>query len=260
MNKTINTFSSRTEWHPAFVEAIQLELNKYRDILTFEPELQLTAQPLKIDVLVIKKCQEVKIEKNIGRIFRTYNVIEYKSPDDYLSIEDYDKTQVYSRFYAVNRGVRTKDMSVTLVSTRKPIKLLNYLTSETPYLVRLEQAGIYLVEGDTSPTQIIVSKELSEKVNLWLTNLNNRLTINKLRRVLSATSKLTKNTPVRAYINVLIEENTTTFKELKMGKKFDAVMKEMGFIDRWEAQGQARGQADAIIHILSRRLKQPSKS
>ncbi|MDR2116370.1 MAG: hypothetical protein LBP87_08310, partial [Planctomycetaceae bacterium] len=77
-------------------------------------------------VLIIKKNEDIEIKKNIARIFRKYNVIEYKSPHDYISIEDYDKTHVYSRFYAVNHGVRTDDMSVTLVSTRKPRKLLSY--------------------------------------------------------------------------------------------------------------------------------------
>ena len=38
-------------------------------------------------LLIIKKNTKDKVEKNIGRIFRKYNIIEYKSPTDYLSIE-----------------------------------------------------------------------------------------------------------------------------------------------------------------------------
>jgi len=48
------------------------------------------------------------------------------------------------------------------------------------------QPGIYLVEGDTSPTQIIVSEELSEDDNFWLTNLRNDLTEEQLARVFTA--------------------------------------------------------------------------
>ena len=71
---------TRTAWHPAFLQAIQLELEDYLDVLTFESEYQLTTEPLKIDVLIIKKKKDVVIEKNIAQIFRQFNVVEYKSP------------------------------------------------------------------------------------------------------------------------------------------------------------------------------------
>jgi hypothetical protein len=57
------------QWHPAFQQAIRAELYDYRDRLEFIEEYQLTTEPLKMDTLIIKKPPEVKIEKNIGRIF-----------------------------------------------------------------------------------------------------------------------------------------------------------------------------------------------
>ena len=39
------------------------------------------------------------IQKNIGRIFRQYNIVEYKSPDDYLSIDDFYKVYAYCCLY-----------------------------------------------------------------------------------------------------------------------------------------------------------------
>jgi hypothetical protein len=44
-------------WHPAFVDAIQLELEQYLGILEFIPEYQLTTEPLRIDVVIIKKLR-----------------------------------------------------------------------------------------------------------------------------------------------------------------------------------------------------------
>ena len=67
---------ARTSWHPAFVQAIENELEESRNALTFEAEHQLTSEPLKIDVLIIKKKKNVVIKKNIGQIFRLYNVVE----------------------------------------------------------------------------------------------------------------------------------------------------------------------------------------
>ncbi|MDR3248048.1 MAG: hypothetical protein LBT39_04610, partial [Treponema sp.] len=82
---------SRLSWHPAFVEAIKLELEQYGDKLEFSPEVQLTAEPLKIDVIVIKKARDVVITKNIATIFREHNLVEFKNPTGYVSIKDFYK-------------------------------------------------------------------------------------------------------------------------------------------------------------------------
>ena len=50
-------------WHPAFVEAIQMELEHYQEALEFYPEYQLTSEPLKIDCVIIKKAKDVIIKK-----------------------------------------------------------------------------------------------------------------------------------------------------------------------------------------------------
>ncbi|MDR2356562.1 MAG: hypothetical protein LBD92_00540, partial [Oscillospiraceae bacterium] len=79
---------TRVAWHPAFNEAAKAELVDYLDMLTFEFERQLNSDPLRIDVLIIKKAPDVVIEKNIGAIFRRSNIVEYKSPSDTLSVDD----------------------------------------------------------------------------------------------------------------------------------------------------------------------------
>jgi hypothetical protein len=98
-----------------------------------------------------------------------------------------------------------------------------------------------------------------------LNHLNQTLTVTKLQHVLAATSKLSKNTSIRTYINVITEKNATTFQELmSMGQKVDAILKEFGFVDKWRAEGKtegrAEGKAETIIRILSRRLTLPSKT
>jgi hypothetical protein len=69
-------------WHPAFVQAIKLELEQDKDALEFSSEYRLTSEPLEIDVVIIKKAPELTIEKNIARIFKRVNILEYKSPED----------------------------------------------------------------------------------------------------------------------------------------------------------------------------------
>ena len=87
------------QWHPAFFAGIQIELEEEREYLSFENEHQLGTKPKEIDVLIIKKDGTHPIHKNIGRIFRRHNLIEYKSPADSLNIDDFYKVYGYACFY-----------------------------------------------------------------------------------------------------------------------------------------------------------------
>jgi hypothetical protein len=81
----------RVTWHTAFFDAIRLELEAYIQRLTFMFELPLIAEPLRIDTIIIKE-PDVQIDKPIGRIFRQCNIIEYKSPEDILSLWHFHKS------------------------------------------------------------------------------------------------------------------------------------------------------------------------
>ena len=70
------------QWHPAFYAGIRIEFREEAEKLVFENEHQLGTKPKEIDVLIIKKNSSDRIRKNIGRIFRKHNILEYKSPDD----------------------------------------------------------------------------------------------------------------------------------------------------------------------------------
>lgn len=78
------------QWHPAFFAGLQIELEEDADCLEFIQEYSLGTKPMEIDVL-IKKEEKRVLKKSIGKIFRKHNIIEYKSPMDYLSVDDYYK-------------------------------------------------------------------------------------------------------------------------------------------------------------------------
>ena len=61
--------TEKIQWHPAFYDAIKAELDEYSSFLSFIPERQLTAEPLRMDLLVIKKLTDIQIDKNIGGYF-----------------------------------------------------------------------------------------------------------------------------------------------------------------------------------------------
>ena len=162
-------------WHPAFVEAIKLELEAYGDSLEFFPEYQLTSEPLRIDCVVIKKTKDVVIKKNIAAIFRDVNLLEYKSPDDYVSIEDFYKVYAYACLYASFKKVPITSLTITFIESHFPREPLTHFLHVRKYKVEKKVPGIYTISGDVLPIQIIDNRQLSADENLWLKGLSNRL-------------------------------------------------------------------------------------
>jgi hypothetical protein len=232
------TDSERIAWHPAFFEAVQMELDEYRNVLQFIAEYQLTSEPLKIDVVIIKKTKDTPIEKNIAAIFRKENIVEYKSPDDHISVDDFYKVYSYACIYKVLNKIDIRDLTLTFAGSRFPRELLAHLQEIRGYTVEENWPGIYTVKGDILPIQVINSRKLSADENLWLKELDNRLEIPDIKRVNTVIVRQGKGARIKAYLNAIIRANRESFKEaLKMGdvdSSLMEVLEEFGLNARWE--------------------------
>jgi len=200
-------------WHPAFVEALQQELKAYKDVLEFFPEYQLTAEPLRIDCVVIKKAKNVVIEKNIAAIFREINLLEYKSPDDYISVADFYKVYGYACLYAALEKVPVSGMTISFVESHNPRVVLAHLQKIRRYKVEETSPGIYTIEGDILPIQILDSRQLSADENLWLRLMGNNLDAYELARVLSRVFGQGKGTKIGAYLDAISRANKEILPE-----------------------------------------------
>ena len=232
-------------WHPAFVEALQLELEEYRDSLEFHPEYQLTSEPLRIDCVVIKKPPDLVIKKNIATIFREVNLLEYKSPYDYISVADFYKVYGYACLYASFEKVPVTGMTISFVESRYPRELLGHLQEIRRYKVEELNSGIYTVKGDILPIQIIDSRKLSAEENLWLRDLDNKLEAWEAERLLLEARRKGKAARILAYIDAIGRANYGAIKEaMKMSNaviSFDELLEITGANDRAEARGLAKG-------------------
>ncbi len=136
----------RLQWHPAFFAVLQIELEEEKQFIQFYAEYNLTCKPMQIDVLVIKKDSERRIEKNIGRMFRRYNVVEYKGMKDYVSVNDFSV-----------REILPSQITVTLAGSHYPQSLSNFLKRTYRVDMRLAYPGIYYINGLLFPVQILVN-------------------------------------------------------------------------------------------------------
>lgn len=238
--ETIKTETETTYWHPAFYADIQIELKDDADNLIFENEHQLSKKPMEIDVLIIKKEKDRPVKKNIGKIFRKHNIIEYKSPEDSLSIDDFYKIYGYACFYKADvpyvNSISIKELTITFVSEKYPRKMIQHLKNIKKYKVSLSEAGIYYVEGDIIPIQIIITRELSEPENLWLRSLTNKLKgTEKAQELIKDYMAHADNTLYKSVIETIMRANQKTFKEVNgmsdifmeiVQEKFDRKLKE----------------------------------
>jgi hypothetical protein len=246
---------SHISWHPAFYEAIQLELEQYKDALEFSYEYQLSSEPLRIDVVVIKKAKDVVIDKNIAAIFREYNILEFKSPTDYLSVEDLYKVFGYAYLYASLNKVPITSLTISFVESRRPRDALAHLTEIWGCAIEERGLGIYIVKGDIIPIQIIDSRELSEAENIWLKNLDNELDAPQINRIAAEIARRGKAAQIKAYLDVIARANSASLEEaLNMSDTaltLEQVLEETGITARAEARGKIKVAKNLIKMGLS---------
>lgn len=206
------------QWHPANYAGLQIEFEDEKKYLSFEDEHQLGTKPMAIDILIIKNTEGYKVKKNIGRIFRKYNIIEYKSPDDYLSIDDFYKVYGYTCFYkadtpSVNQ-ISVNELTITFISRKYPKKLLRHLELERGFAIQKIESGIYYIVGDAIPIQFIVANKLSQTENLWLKGLTNQLHNYELTAALTKDYYEHKqNTLYESVMDIIMRANKKQFEE-----------------------------------------------
>ena len=117
----------KLQWHPAFCAAAGLEFHEDIERLELKPEYNLSKEPIRIDLLIIKDRECDQIKNEIGHIMRTYNVIEYKSPEDALTIDDFYKTVGYACLYKgygeYVDAVPINELTVSIFRATRPEKM-----------------------------------------------------------------------------------------------------------------------------------------
>ena len=224
-----------TQWHLGLKPAVDLELAEERANLSYFRDFSLNQQALEIDLLIIKKEGDQPIRNEIGRLFRKYNIIEYKSPKDELNIDTLYKVGAYTSLYKAYGNTvderRADEITTSLIRKAKPVKLFRYFEEHG---IRLENPfkGIYYVkDGVLFPTQIVVTKELNPQEHMWLTALSDGMQKQQLKDLLlkveSFHTKLDREL-AEAVLGVAIRANWQTAQELRGdGNMCEALMELM---------------------------------
>ena len=156
--------TGRTRFHYGFYAAMEVFYDLANIPLTYEQEVELGKDPVRLDFLVIKKDTDIVLDDPIGEFFRQVNIFEYKSPEDGLSIDDFYKVQGYGLIYkGFGRKVNElpiENITLTIVRHAYPRDMIKTL-EQLGITVTKVYPGVYRFEGNLSiPVQLIVSSRL----------------------------------------------------------------------------------------------------
>ena len=256
----------KLQWHPAFCAAAGLEFHEDIERLELKPEYNLSKEPIRIDLLIIKEESDRRIKNEIGHIMKKYNVIEYKSPEDALTIDDFYKTVGYACLYK-GYGERVdavpiNELTVSIFRAKRPEKM--FLTLQKyGHKIKEKYSGIYYVtERLPFPVQIIVTQELEPGEHRSLRILSNHAKKEDVEEFLRKAEEM--NTPrdrqnVEAVLQVSVKANDELYREIRRDANMCDALRELmkDDIERevsaarklGESEGEVRGEAKIILKM-----------
>ncbi len=235
---------TKLQWHPAFGAALRITLQDEMKYLEMHEEYLLSKKPLQMDVLIIKKLKDIPIRKAIGQIFRKHNIIEYKSPGDGLSINDFYKVYGYACIYQSDtnkvKEIDPEDLTLTFVCSHYPRDMIQHLERIRGIRTEFQGAGIYYLKGDPIPMQILIAPKLSDKENYWLQSMRTDLQAGEeIRKLMCEYEKHRKSKDYAAVMDLITRAN---WEQMEVEKKMCDALKELFAEELKEADSRGRSE------------------
>ena len=225
--------------------------------MEFLEEHHLSEEALRIDLLIVKKIKDTVIQNEIGRIFRGHNVIEYKSPDDNLSIDDFYKTIGYACIYkglgeTVNI-IPAEELTVSLFRESYPQKMAAALL-QSGMTIEQRFQGIYYVSGQLPfPVQIVATGELKRdhrSLRILSKNADENDVMDFLEAVVSTPGE--KNS-VSAVLDVSMAANVELYEKIRRENVMCDMLREMMKDELTQATREAK--LEGKVEFLSNMMK-----
>ena len=249
-----------TQYHHGFYAAMKVEYDLRKAPVSYDQEKELGEKPVRLDFLIIKTDEGAVLTDPIGKFFKPYNLFEYKSPRDSLSIDDFYKAQGYGLIYkSFDRKVNELpigDMTLTLVRHSYPRELFKALKAEG-FIADESHPGIYLITGKISiATQIVVTSQLPKGEYAGLKLLADGCTkealIEYAEQALASGDEIVK-TNAEAVIKVCLQANETLGKKLEGDRDMEDIFSK--FVKRKLNEARSEGVDDTRKEVATDMIK-----
>ncbi|MBQ7263907.1 MAG: hypothetical protein IJR14_09350 [Synergistaceae bacterium] len=257
---------SRLDYHHGFYASVRFLWETPQ--LTFLQEHELGEGPPRLDMLIVGPGGEAGLKDPVGSFFRGHDIIEYKSPEDALTIDDLYKAQAYACLYkSMAEGVDAVpigEMTVSLFRHVRPRKML----------AALERAGVTIEKADEGiwrmgisgpicvPTQVVVTSQLPsgyEAFKILARGAKREDVVKVLEEAYG-----TKSEHLSAILRVSMAANMELYRRLEeegpMRDVFESIFhkelaeKEAKGIEKGEARGRKEGRLDTLVSLVRRGL------
>ena len=210
-------------WHPGFYGAAELEFLSNKGDLEFQREYNLSKEPVRMDLLIIKKLSDVRIENELGHIFKKFNVVEYKNPDDALTIDDYYKTVGYACLYkglgeSVDQ-IPADELTISIFRESCPREMFKAM-KKMGLEIEERYPGIYYISGKQAlfDTQIVVTKQLEKETHRTLRVLSKHVQEEDVRAFVEKAGKMTEpgdRNNIDAVLHVSVSANREIYEAIR---------------------------------------------
>lgn len=240
--------SDKIKWHPAFLAAAELEFRENLEELEFDAEHNLSKEPIRVDLLILRKIGRGRILNEIGHIMRRYNIVEYKGPGDLMTIDTLYKAIGYASLYKAYGehvdAILADEITISIFQWSYPAKLMAQL-SDKGCQIEEKYPGIYYIFGSASesllfPIQIVVMKQLGQKNHSSLRILTTKADIKDIRRFLSEAELLQgkrERSNIDAVLQASVRANEAVYEEVRSEQYMCEALKEL-MKDEFEKERQ----------------------
>lgn len=211
------------QWHPGFYGAAELEFLSNKGDLEFQREFNLSKEPVRMDLLIIKKLADIQIKNELGHIFKKYNVAEFKSPDDALTIDDYYKTVGYACLYkGLGENVDqipANELTISIFRESYPREMFEAMKN-LGMEIKEQYPGIYYISGKQTlfDTQIVVTKQLDKETHRTLRVLSKHVREEDVRAFVEGAVQMSEpggRNNVDAVLQVSVSANKEIYEAIR---------------------------------------------
>ncbi len=215
------------QWHPGFYGAVEIEFLSNKGDLEFQREFNLSKEPIRMDSLIIKKLADVRIENELGHIFKKFNIVEFKNPDDALSIDDYYKTVGYACLYkglgeSVDQ-IPAQELTISIFRDGYPREMFEAMKN-LGMEIKERYPGIYYISGKRVlfDAQVVVTKQLDKEAHCILRILSKRAKEEDIRAFVKRAVQISgpgDRNNVDAVLQVSVSANKEVYAAIRRGDK-----------------------------------------
>lgn len=166
-----------TKENTVYCDALKVELATTDTNTGYKPDDCMYMRPVAAYLLAILKSPDIKIQNDIGKIFRGHNLLDYTYIDGKPDTDYFYKLLAYTSLYKASgitdNLIKADDVTVTLTSQHTPEQLFNDL-KRSGITSEKTGDGIYQFKGSMLfRTQVIVFTEMGTNEQEWLKSLIN---------------------------------------------------------------------------------------